>query len=518
MPRVAVQFGEWRPDVALLDNQFASEVENVVAGINSYLPFPGLLPFSPTPLEGTACGLYAARTEDGTWKIYAGTTTKLYTWTLAGWADISRTSGGDYNVAPGEIWSFAQFGQNLIAINQNDDAQTIDIDSGTNFAALGGTPPRARNVYVIGDFVFLSGLTDNPRSIRWSAINDSTGWTIGNNLCDEQEFPDGGPVQGVSGGEIGYVVQERCIRTLQFLPGDTNFIFNFSRVLHDRGCISKYGYTCIGNNLYFVSEDGFYVVSGQQVTPIGHDKVDNWWLANSDKFRYDIIQAITQVNSPHIMWAFHASTASPCYDKLLIFDWSNQKWAKASESAQVWASTGLASVNLDLDTTGTEPHDDVLDISSLALQANAFQANAFQTTATAETPAKPLDSFAYVGGRPLVSAIDENGFLCALNGPNLAATLETAEAHLGPGVRFFVSEAYPLVDEAEAGTTVAAATRERLQDPVVWGQPAGLEITGSAALFCSARLYRFRVAIPPASTWTHAQGVQIEVQQDGSVA
>ena len=40
-----------------------------------------------------------------------------------------------------------------------------------------------------------------------------------------QEFPDGGPVQGVAGGEIGYVVQDRAIRTMQFLPGDTNTHF-----------------------------------------------------------------------------------------------------------------------------------------------------------------------------------------------------------------------------------------------------------------------------------------------------
>ena len=61
MGRIAVQFGEWRPDVALLDNQFASEIENVVAGVNSYKPFRGLLPFSLTGLPEPACGLYAAR-------------------------------------------------------------------------------------------------------------------------------------------------------------------------------------------------------------------------------------------------------------------------------------------------------------------------------------------------------------------------------------------------------------------------------------------------------------------------
>ena len=46
MQKVPVEFGEWRPDIALLDTKFASEVENVFAGMNSYLPFPSLLPFT----------------------------------------------------------------------------------------------------------------------------------------------------------------------------------------------------------------------------------------------------------------------------------------------------------------------------------------------------------------------------------------------------------------------------------------------------------------------------------------
>ena len=60
--------------------------------------------------------------------------------------------------------------------------------------------------------------------------------------------------------------------------------------------------------------------------------------------------------------------------------------------------------------------------------------------------------------------------------------------------------------------------RERLQDAIVWEPPVTIEITGSAALFSSSRLHRFRRYIPAAAVWTHAQGVRIEAQQDGSVA
>lgn len=490
MAKVPVQFGEWRPDIALLDNQFASEALNVFAGINSYKPFPSLLPFSTSAMPGTPCGIYTARTSGGGWKIYGGNHTDLFTWTVTGWVNVSRVAGG-YHVQPGDLWQFEQSGQTLVAVNENDDVQSINIDSGTNFDLLAGSPPRATNVKQLGDFLFLSGLPSNRRKIIWSGINDITQWVEGLNLCDSQLFPDNGPVQSVQGGEIGYVVQERGIRTIQFLPGDTTYIFNFSRVLHDRGSISKYGATTIGNVLYFPAEDGFYALAGQQVTPIGADKINDWWLAHSDVGRRNLMIAMANVNKPRIAWAFHKFSGSPMYDHVIIFHWDNGRWTHAEEMAQVWGLLGSA--GLDLDTTGTEVGDADLD-----------------------STAQGLDSFLYVGGRPLVGAIDENGLLCALTGPNLAATMETAEAHLVPGMRAFVSEVYPMVDGPPE--TVTAAARERLQDPIIWGTPIPLEITGSAAVYSSSRLHRFRVNVPSGTTWNHAQGVLVETQQDGSVA
>ena len=509
--KIPLEFAEWRPDIATLDTQFANEAENVFAGVNSYRPFPGLARIGGNPLPDPACGLYGARTSTGSWNIYAGTATKLYKWELGDWTDVSRTTnpapsgpGVDYHVAAGDVWVFEQSGDHLVAVNGNDEPQWIEIDSGTEFENLPGDPPMATNVKQIGDFLFLSGLSGttgttavpvNNRSIVWSSINDITSWTIGTSLCDMQTFPDGGPVQSVQGGEIGYVVQDRAIRTMQFLPGDTSFIFNFSRVLHDRGCLSKYGATCIGNTLYFVSEDGFYSVTGQQVQSIGADKVNDWWLVNSDVGRRNVMIALAGVNKPRIAWVFHKFSGSTMYDHQIIFDWSNGRWVHAVEQAQVWGL--LASEDLDLDTTGSETNDAELD-------------------SPPDPAALSLDSFLYVGGRPLIAGIDEDGYLAALGGPNLAATIETAERHLAPGMRAFVAHTYPLVDgDVES---VSVATRERLQDTPVWQAEVPIEITGMAEVLTSGRLQRFRLKIPTGTEWTHAQGVIADVQQDGTVA
>ncbi len=336
----------------------------------------------------------------------------------------------------------------------------------------------------------MAGLSSNNRKIRWSAVDDPTGWTVGTNLCDEQEFPDNGPVLGVSGGEIGYVVQDRGIRTMQFLPGDTNFIFTFSRVLKERGCISPYGFTTVGNTLYFAAEDGFYALLGQQVFTIGQDKVNEWFVANSDPGGRAVLQCVSAFR-PYVFWAYYSTSNMSAYDKIILFDWSQQKWARGSIAAEVWGV--IATTGLDLDTTGSEPGDSLAD-----------------------STAQSLDSAAYIGGRPLVGAVNASGYLSALNGPNLQSTLETAEVHPAPGYRAFVTSAYPRGDAADG--TITVSTRERLQDSPAWGSPIALEITGSAAIFRTGRLHRFRYITPAGGVWTHAQGIDIEAQPDGCVA
>src|SRR5262245_26308234 len=251
MPRVPVQHGEWRPDLATLDTQYASEVENVLPGSNSYLPVPDLSPFGDTPVPPPPAsepivGLTSARKTDGIWQIYAGSTKKLYRWNFSGWTDVTRTTGGDYAVPNGELWSWAQYGKYLYAVQIGDFPQRIDLDAGTNFAAVPGSPPKAHNVRTIGEFVILGGLAagstisgttvhGTPRSILWCSIGDPSAWQVGLGLCDMQEFPDHGPVKGVAGDKIGYVLQDRAINLMQFLPGDTTLIFSFSQVVYDRG-------------------------------------------------------------------------------------------------------------------------------------------------------------------------------------------------------------------------------------------------------------------------------------------
>ena len=49
----------------------------------------------------------------------------------------------------------------------------------------------------------------------------------------------------------------------------------------------------------------------------------------------------------------------------------------------------------------------------------------------------------------------------------------------------------------------------------VWGDPQAVTVVGSAPVFSSARLHKFRLVTHPGAVWTHAQGVLVNVQPDG---
>jgi hypothetical protein len=86
-----VPLARWRPDVAALNSQFASDVVNVLCAATDYIPFPKLEPFSQAvPAQPT--GAFSARNSTGQIVIFVGTASKIYqlNGTTLAWDHVSR--------------------------------------------------------------------------------------------------------------------------------------------------------------------------------------------------------------------------------------------------------------------------------------------------------------------------------------------------------------------------------------------------------------------------------------------
>lgn len=446
---------------------------------------PSLTQYSSAALPSPARGLVTVRTTTGQWVIYAGTATRLYRFANSTWVDVTRVNGGNYTLADGEFWAFQQFGNKLVAVNAAVPPQVIDIDTGTNFAALAGNPPAARLVSVIGDFLALGGLGTGPNRVQWSELNDITQWTPNTGfyaLADFNDMPDGGRVTGIAGGEIGYVLQEYSIRRMRFIPGGYP-AFEFIRVVDSKGCMGPYGYVSVAGTVYFVAEDGFYSYSGAGLNPIGAWRVNSWFLRNADTARISSVYAVADPFRARVLWFYYSTSTATAFDSVIIYDWALDKWSHGQHNAQIWGSVATPAKTLD---SFTEKLDDVGQL---------------------------LDSRMWEGGRPTLAAIDATGRLAFAEGPPMAARLETQEAEPITGRRVFISGVRIATDAGEA--TVRLGVREKISDPVIYGSASSMESTGMTPTLASGRYVRAEIDIPAGAQWTELIGMDFDVQQDG---
>ena len=148
-----IPFAEWRPDMPAL-SQWAREATNVVSAEESYVPLNALAGVS-SALGARAQGAAWFRGTAGNVKMFAGDATKLYLLSGTTWNDASRTSGGAYTLGGDGAWRFTQFGTLAIAVNGIDAPQKFDLSVGTNWLALGGSPPIGTFVTTVRDFVLM---------------------------------------------------------------------------------------------------------------------------------------------------------------------------------------------------------------------------------------------------------------------------------------------------------------------------------------------------------------------------
>jgi hypothetical protein len=469
--------------MAGVDTQVLLDAQNVLVGSRGYIPVPDLNEIGGDALPANCVGLCIARTTTGSIVVFAGTTTKLYKLSGTTWTDVSRLVGGNYAVPVGEYWQFAQYGDTLIAVNIADVPQAISVTGGVNFAALGGSPPKARYVAVVGDFVVLACLDTDQKKLINSAINNPTGWTVGTNLCDDQTFGDGGRVVGCASGEFGYVVQEKAIRRMIFQPG-SDVAFRFERVSDERGAAGGYSLVSSVGTIFFLTEDGFYLYGASGLLPIGQDRVNRWFNDNADTSRRFSVLGFADVSAPRVYWAFYNMQSSTIFDRVICYDWQKDKWTYFLASAQFWAPLAVPGKTLeDLNVYG-------------GLEDVPFS----------------LDSRVWEGGQPLIAAISTNKKLAFLDAATpMTALIAPAPVQFGGSGRARLTDLYPTGIWNDATVEVRIGKQDNTSASInftAWQQIS--PSSGWARPNANAKVFspQFRLSQSSGVVWKMAQGYE----------
>lgn len=428
-------------------------------------------------------GAFACQKEDGSWQIFAGTATKLYrlNQTNNTWTDVSRTVGGNYNVPINSQWMFRKFGPYVICVNGQDAMQKFDIESATNFSPVGGGPPIASGLEVIGDFLVAYNIASEPQRLRWCEINDIDGWTLGLNLADYNDIPDLNTIQYIVPAASGAIV---CCE-LGFMAMNaalsTQWVFTFSLIHKARGVASRYAVVPIGpGDFVYYSYDGFY----RGDTPIGGERVDRWFSSFSDSS--DIINMTGEIDPfRKIVWFRFKAKDSAYY--LLGYNYQLDRWCLSDNQIQAMLKVGSPIITND----GMDAYFPTIDDIDV-----------------------PYDSTFWSGGRPSFGGVTPAGKLAYQSGAPATATLETAILPLGGGPRVMVNGGRASTDAVNF--TARVGTADFSGQDITWRDPVSPSArTKSIPLRADGRNHKFGVEIPEDEDWTFISAIDIPVVQGG---
>ena len=372
-----------------------------------------------------------------------------------------------------------------------------EMGTSSNFATLqslvtaqgsGTVPAKFRVSGVIRDFLVTGNIENAKNRVAWSGLNDISTWEAGVKSSDTQDLPgSGGQIVAITSGEVGYVFRQNQILRLDFVGG--NVIFRFSVISPNRGAV--YGQTVCQDNrqIFFYAEDGFFQINGDQVLPIGAEKVNRFFDSDLNKAYTDRISAAVDPFNTLALWLYpsknNPNTSGIC-DRLLIYNYVTQKWSVANVKASQIFKQFMVVNTVELMDIISENLDDI-NIS--------------------------LDSAYWTSGTLYLGAIDENFKAAIFSGKALEAELETKETELFPGLRANITGVRPLVD---ASSNVIIKTRDKLADAVTSSSSSTINATGIAPVRQSGRYFRANVKIPADSIWNHAQGIDLTASQGGS--
>jgi hypothetical protein len=479
--------GEYRPDVSDYEATTTRNINNVVPRGDGYGPFFDFAELSKS-LPGPCRGGFVALRQSGSVAVFGATATRLYLLdnTTFEWNDVSKDAA-DYDDIPApDQWGIRQFGNLVVAVQANVVPQVYDLSTSTEFDDLGGSPPQARYIDIVGRFIVLTGLVSNPYRVQWSGLNDATGWTSGVNSSDYQDLPDGGVARGVSGGESGVIFQDQAIRRMTYLPGSP-VIFQIEVIVRDNGLAAPLSLIRAGERTFFYSSQGLQVIlPGGYPTPIGREKVDRTLRTDVDKANLKYFIGASDPRNTRVFWSYK-SVSGPTggFDKMLCYDWVLDKFTPISAQGEFLFSVTQPGLTLE-----------GLDAISSSIDTLTSSLDDYTTIETPE-----------IG---MVSTDHKVGFF---RGQSLEATIESAEQGTD-GQTIKVRGFRPITDAP--ALFGSASSRMTQQAVAVAGSEVAINgTTGRCDMIVSTRYSRMKSRIPAGTPWTFFAGVEPDVIMKG---
>jgi hypothetical protein len=483
-----IPFGEYLPDLPTAGNPGLTVAKNVIPEGSGYREFPSSTVVSDA-LAARAQGYAVHENTTGLFFSYAGDATELYMMSNLAWA---TAGSGAYNLTATDGWEFAHYGSHIYAVNINDEPVRDVVGTGTFATYLTSTlKPKAHHIAVVGDFIVLGDINDGAikrTDVIWSALGDPLDFDASAATQAGQQTLRGEQSQVnhiFGGGRSGIIFQKESIWKMTFEGPRT--IFRFDQISENIGMIAKRGGCKSGDDIFFLSDSGFYLMraSTNELRPIGKNRVDRTVLESLDKTALDRCSCVIDSNSGLYYFGYPTGSAS---NRIAIYNPFQDRWALAEVDHQLLVSYVGGGAAGDIDSAPLSTRD---------IDADPYN----------------IDAVEFKGGQGSIGSFDTSNRLSTFNGTGMDATLETGEAALMEGRRPYINRVRPIVEGGSAITTISAATRETLTGTSSFGNAVSLNTEGEAPIRASGRYMKFRTSIT--GGFDDATGIELEPKARG---
>lgn len=323
---------------------YAPDIDQTTPGVitdcEAFVPTEKGMQAAPSPqdpgidaLASTCFGAAVLRKLDNSFRMIAGSATKLYELSSTSWVDVTRTVGGDYALGSDSFWRFAQFGDTSLAAAKSD---TLQYSNSSNFADITGAP-KAAVVETVGNFVFLFDTNeatygDSPNRWWCSAIRDYTDWTpsIATQCATNTLVSAPGKIfAGRRFGDQIVVYKERAMYIGTYVGAPT--IWDFQQIPGEAGCSSQEAVVNIGNAdnpiHLFMGADDFWRFDGARPVPLGGPLRKTIYAELSSTYAYRIKTLHDRVNS-RVYFFYPSSSGNGTIDSGVVYHYRNNTWGR----------------------------------------------------------------------------------------------------------------------------------------------------------------------------------------------
>ena len=475
MATTRVNFGEWLPDQPGVIGALTT-AKNCYPRAVGYGPFPNEEDYSD-PAAQNLTNVVAARDINGDTRVFAAGTTRLYRLDSSNFS-LTDVSGTTYTSAT--MWKFTQFGTKVIAATEAHTLQAYDLTTTGNFGNLSSDAPKTKFVTVVRDFVVSGYQTSYQNRVQWSGINNETTWAAsGTTQADYQDIPDGGRVQGITGGEFGIVLMDRSLYRMSY--AGTPLIFQFDNISRNLGCFEANSVIQWQGVTYFLSNDGFYACDGQNVVNIGAEKVNRYFFNTA---RLSILDQMSTAVDPVknlVMFGY------PCTDltyRILMYHVPTKRWSYADTTVDRIASSSTPGITLE-------------GLDNFSASIDALQ--------------NSLDSRLWIGG-DLQLAGTKATKIITFTGPSKTALIDTSDIQTDFN-QSMITMVKPIVDNGSA--SIAVTSRQRLDETITFPSVSAASSENRVGVRSYGRYHRVRTQ-PSGDNWSSAIGMDIEIQPAGT--